>query len=104
MIDSGTVNIGGTPYALSGTFGFDANLNGSLNITAMRTTGGATTTINWTNVGNLTTTANTNPINTTFPGTLRWDQSGRQAANYEMAITISPPALGSDQSRVTSRT
>jgi len=101
MIDSGTVSIGGTPYALSGTLGFDAELNGSVNFTAKRTTGTATTTINWTNVGNLTTTANANPISTTFAGTLMWNQSGRQAANYEMAITISPPLLN-ELARITS--
>ena len=101
MIDSGTVSIGGAPYALSGTLGFDADLNGSVNFTAKRTTGTTTTTINWTNVGKLTTTPNANPISTTFAGTLMWNQSGRQAANYEMAITIFPELLN-EPARITS--
>ena len=42
MIESGsTLTVGGTPYMLSGTFGFDANVNGSVNFTATRTVGGA---------------------------------------------------------------
>lgn len=103
MIESGsTLTVGGTPYMLSGTFGFDANVNGSVNFTATRTVGGVTTTINWTNVGDLKTTLNVNPIGTTFSGTLLKKQSGKADVQGEMALTIFPPDLGSTQSRITS--
>jgi hypothetical protein len=102
MIESGsTLTVGGTPYTLSGTFGFDANLNGSVNFTATRTQGGVTTTINWTNVGDLKTMVNVNPIGTTFSGTLLKKQNGKADAQGEMAFTISPE-LGTTQSRITS--
>jgi hypothetical protein len=100
-VDSGSVTIGTSMYALSGTMGFDANNKETINLTATKTVGTTTTTINWTNVGDLTTKFGQFPITTTTSGTIRWKQNGRTSVDYEMAISLYTPDANGVQ-RITS--
>jgi len=98
-----TVKFQGASYVLSGTMGFDATgEKGNLNFTATKTVGTTTTTINWTNVGDLTVTLNAQPIGLTYSGTVRKKQSGKATQDFDMAFTLFSLRDQNDFQRITS--